>query len=554
MKRVQALLVLISLALASCAQPAQPQAALVQAAQAPTAASAAYPECKAMRDKETLVINCDLGREATRLPDAPTVTVEPTGTATETSTNTPTSTATSAPTSTPTNTQTPAPTATSTLVPTPTVVLKPAREPFAGAPLCPTHDSTKFHTLWDASRGCHYDHFHGDDPNSPLALKWFKPISATISYPWQTFRVDADGSKLYENDTKHSGYIWLVRQLVQIAADGTVSEINADLNWVGRTPNVVVAVRTQIHRHPTLDQPVQKHSYSVETYECKLKADRTVDWNACGTSYSAGISHFGVMHCAYKSIYCELSTDEAVPANLWLPGIGMDTSGKTIDPYRATNKPCTTAEKTGVLDRLQRLPDGWTTSGTKYLDNNRDNWAPWFPANGVYGASGGKKGFNWLMGVANLVTDDPMCSDYEAYKAAQSLEDASKVLFRNLCDSAPNKATCRFNGSEQAVFAVHSLTPPEWDNKAGDTDPAVGFVSIKGFTDSRGNLSPLCTEVSAECIPIQKIHSPVGWAGWNSTVGKTPNGKSAWNLIDYDVSPRGEHWLTLGETTMSHEH
>lgn len=37
-------------------------------------------------------------------------------------------------------------------------------QPFQGAPLCPTHDPTQWHGIWDYQRGCHYDHEHGDNP------------------------------------------------------------------------------------------------------------------------------------------------------------------------------------------------------------------------------------------------------------------------------------------------------------------------------------------------------------------------------------------------------
>ena len=49
--------------------------------------------------------------------------------------------------------------------PTPNLI---AGAPYPDAPLCPdsgeAHDNNLFHTLWDSTRGCHYDHEHGQDP------------------------------------------------------------------------------------------------------------------------------------------------------------------------------------------------------------------------------------------------------------------------------------------------------------------------------------------------------------------------------------------------------
>src|SRR5688500_17378174 len=49
--------------------------------------------------------------------------------------------------------------------------------PYLDAPLCPdsgeAHDHSLFHTLWDSTRGCHYDHEHGQDPFTPEVAATF---------------------------------------------------------------------------------------------------------------------------------------------------------------------------------------------------------------------------------------------------------------------------------------------------------------------------------------------------------------------------------------------
>jgi len=62
-------------------------------------------------------------------------------------------------------------------------------EPYADAPLCPSHDDRAFHTLWDAERGCHYDHEHGDNPHDVdhiFGTEFYDWAGGEISYPWQT--------------------------------------------------------------------------------------------------------------------------------------------------------------------------------------------------------------------------------------------------------------------------------------------------------------------------------------------------------------------------------
>jgi hypothetical protein len=129
---------------------------------------------------------------------------------------------------TPTATQVAA-TATPPSVATPTVVAQPG-EPYPDAPLCDSHDPRVWHALWDAARGCHYDHHHGDDPHSVddiFGTAYYDWAGGSISYPWQT--VNAQTGCL-ENDCKHTGYVWLVRRGQPCSSaytDGCVTDFRA---------------------------------------------------------------------------------------------------------------------------------------------------------------------------------------------------------------------------------------------------------------------------------------------------------------------------------------
>ena len=103
-------------------------------------------------------------------------------------------------------------TPTGTSAPTPGSTTPQPGQPYADAPACPpsVHDKRKFHSLWNAELGCHYDHHHGDNPHeldSILGTDLFAKMGGDISYPWQTFSTAG-----LENDLKHAGYFWHVRK------------------------------------------------------------------------------------------------------------------------------------------------------------------------------------------------------------------------------------------------------------------------------------------------------------------------------------------------------
>lgn len=91
---------------------------------------------------------------------------------------------------TPMSTSTPQPTVTATATPNAPIA------PFVGAPLCDTHDDRVWHGLWDAQRGCHYDHTHRNDPrelDDIFGTQFYEWAGGEISYPWQTFSGASDG-------------------------------------------------------------------------------------------------------------------------------------------------------------------------------------------------------------------------------------------------------------------------------------------------------------------------------------------------------------------------
>lgn len=124
-------------------------------------------------------------------------------------------------------------------------------DPFAAAPLCPTHDDRAWHGLWDAERGCHYDHHHGSDPHALdgiFGTELFDEMGGEISHPWQT--MGADG-QTPENSAKHHGYYWIVLSGLPCTATNRITD-----------------VRALVHQHAELDFSVRYHSMVMQARGC----------------------------------------------------------------------------------------------------------------------------------------------------------------------------------------------------------------------------------------------------------------------------------------------
>jgi hypothetical protein len=124
---------------------------------------------------------------------------------------------------------------------------------YPDAPLCLSHDNRAYHSLWDAARGCHYDHHHGDNPHEAdavLGTEIYGIMGGEISYPWMTYS-DAG----MENNLKHAGYFWHVR---------TVDACSPNPAGLPVEP-CITSFRVLVHQHATgRDATVRYHSYVVE--------------------------------------------------------------------------------------------------------------------------------------------------------------------------------------------------------------------------------------------------------------------------------------------------
>lgn len=251
----------------------------------------------------------------------------------------------------------------------------PASGAYAGAPLCPNHNDTQWHALWDAGRKCHFDHTHHDDPSlgNPVfgpAGPWGQPIS----YPWMTPN---------ENNTVgHTGYKYYVNLAPQPAC------ANEGFEYLGNV-NCVSAFRIQYHDVGGSAHMVKRfHSYYMEA-QVKSKNSQTT-----GIIRTGGWADFGCLHGSYKDFF------------ITLPG---------IDP---TNSQGDSRCQTGGSGRQSIHSDPYRSASTIGESKaNQDNMWSWTSHN-QYGYNKlGSFFFRVLdsiggMDRANPYAEHPLCPDF----------------------------------------------------------------------------------------------------------------------------------------------
>ncbi|MBZ0275832.1 MAG: hypothetical protein K8I60_06790, partial [Anaerolineae bacterium] len=148
------------------------------------------------------------------------------------------------------------------------------------------HDPTRWHTLVNVERKCHYDHQHGDDPYYASDLfgepgAWFNAPGQSIAYPWQTFPArtlnEPDTAYLnsgqMENQAAHEGYGWVVRRDQPCPTGNCVTDFRLQYNAIFGASGAIVRF----------------HSFSLEARVCVTANDPAT----CGMMRLGGWADFG---------------------------------------------------------------------------------------------------------------------------------------------------------------------------------------------------------------------------------------------------------------------
>jgi hypothetical protein len=95
--------------------------------------------------------------------------------------------------------------------------------PYPDAPLCPdtgaAHHPSRFHSLWDNRRGCHYDHEHGKSPFTTEIAALFPGFDLRALLGGVEVGHTNPSSPM-ENTMKHGGFKWQVGQTPQGCVGG----------------------------------------------------------------------------------------------------------------------------------------------------------------------------------------------------------------------------------------------------------------------------------------------------------------------------------------------
>jgi len=160
--------------------------------------------------------------------------------------------------------------------------------PISSLPACTDHDPNEWHALIHEDGSCHYNHEHKDNPHQVdhiFGTEYYTTWgNGELSYPWQTFAGANSGYPAppttpgrMENDLKHEGYGWLVRENMDCQA--------------AKTPGCITDARVQYHAIFAAPGAITRfHSYWYEARAC-LK-NRPDD---CGIVRSGGWIDYGYL-------------------------------------------------------------------------------------------------------------------------------------------------------------------------------------------------------------------------------------------------------------------
>lgn len=407
--------------------------------------------------------------------------VTETSTATATDTETSTATPSNTPTLTPTVTATPTVSGKATKSPTPgstaTPVLSTATPsvtptsggvgiaPFPNAPLCPNatvdHDTSVFHTLWDAERGCHWTHEHGENPFTQQVANTF-PGFDLRSLMGGVGIGHTNLSSPMENSHKHAGFKWQVQpstpQGCRLEFEDATTGVDA------------VVIQYHAFGDYSIEFEARVHTALALARQCMPGSTNY------GYIFTIQFQDYGQRLFAYQGQ--NMPYPDAPPP--------YDTP---LGPY-FTNQCIFCGAKNdtrqAILDDNSNTPTTWTSKGGRVVQQEL---------------------FNLLFRARDL------------FQVVDSRDQTYPFTYLWMCSDDEGltydaQAGCRYNNSTTRVHEIKFIIPNEWDNLAGfDTDSRIGRITADGFTDVMGNLNASCEQAGAGCFPIKLVRAYVGHTG-----------------------------------------
>jgi len=346
-----------------------------------------------------------------------------------------------------------------------------AGAPYPDAPLCPTHDPTKWHGLWDSALGCHYDHEHGTSPFTPQVAAMFPGFDLRAMLCGVEIGHCVPSGPM-EHTHKHGGFKWNVllghphgcegHEGSTIGIDASVIEYHAfgdyAVEFGTRIHSALAMMRQCKVENPTdygyvfIDQHVD-YGQRVSAYQGLMLPYP----DNPAPSYASGLAPYFTIDC----IFCGSKTDTRQAI--------LDTNNNASSTWTSEPRQLV-GSGSHLFEILFRVRD------TYQVLDHRDLEYPFT--------------FVWL------------CSNDEGLTYAA-------------------QAGCRFNNSTTAVHEVNGTIPAAWDNLQGfDTNPTIGRITADGYVTHFGELNFSCVAAGTDCHPIKLVDAFVGYYGSFLLAGK----------------------------------
>lgn len=368
-------------------------------------------------------------------------------------------------------------------------------QPYPSAPECANHDPAKYHGLWDAELGCHFDHTHNINPLASEVQAVFGNYTAytgqEVSYPWQTFAGAAPGlaqppaNAVYENNAKHNGTKFDFY-------DFGASQYGCPVNLTGTrsVPNAWLIERHSLGNKA--DFMARVHSFWAMVRVC------IPGTNEVGYIFTGGWQDFGQRIAPYQG--------HIFP----IPGQPSPAYNSARAPYisqSCINHPeCRGANTSNTT---------WT-SFTQMIEGHK------------------------LFGFAFRSNDSQQKID-----VSTGFNQVDPVFVYLCADAQGNyvAAGCHYNHSASHTAQVVGSIPDEYDLLDGVDDDRANYI---GYTNRWGSVVQGCTAIALDCVPLKLINMPVG--NYQVNVAQYGLGPAHENLPEYDLEFSGVPAGWIGES------
>jgi hypothetical protein len=366
--------------------------------------------------------------------------------------------------------------------------------PDPDAPLCPdsgdAHDHSLFHTVWENTRGCHYDHEHGQNPFTPEVAETFPGFDLRMLIGGVGVGHTNPSSPM-ENTHKHGGFKWDVTLSHAVGCAAGESE-----------PTGVDAMVIQYHAFGDYSIEFESRTHSAVGLLRQCQPGNPTDF---GYMFVNQLQDYGQRVAPYQG--------------------GVLPYPDTPNPaYEGARAPYFTVTCFGTTPFCNKFP-----SVESFLSRPNNASSTWTSDPAKLTDSG-----SHLFALLFRVRDN--------YQILDDSDQTYPFTFAWLCSedggtSFRPQPGCPYNNTTTRVHEVMGEIPVEWDNLAGfDTDSRVGRITADGYVTRFGDLNLSCTVPGTDCHPIKLVQAFTG--RYASRFALVPGEKasfSAGNLPERDI-------------------